>query len=517
MPRTEHSTKHRPRPERRVLLALGLAAALLAAPPASAELFNLVGARYQGMGGAGVAVAEDSLAIYWNPGAMAFDDSWGVNFGFGGNASVEGNILEILDRTIDQWDGLGGTLDDVQAGNNLTPAQVQSLIDFAVNGLAALDTQGKGLAVSADAELMGRYRGWGFSAMALANAGVQPFVDDINLGLSVGVNAVDNVVGAGNDRSGQFQNISSQSLADQITGTSAYWSQNQAEELVWLSEQAGVNTSDGDSRRFLANVAQRTGEAVGDPGLSVDGNDSGVFTRGIITNEFALTYGHAFFDKKLGFGGNIKYIYGITFNSFLRYDDVDNVGDALDQIFDSRNSKRSSNFGLDLGLKYKATDWLDLGLLARNVNSPAFDAVRDPDVPRARQNFILEPQVRAGLALYPVKRWVLALDIDVLENNSTSIIGLEYRMISFGTEYRIPIGSLVDLSLRTGLWTNLAQNPNDSLAWTGGLGLRIGGFNLDVAVGSALNSSEIETDVGQTADIPNRLNAAFQLAWVHRF
>jgi hypothetical protein len=201
-------------------LALGLAtAALLAAGSASAELFNLVGARYQAMGGAGVAVAEDSLAIYWNPGAMPFQDSWGMNLGLGGNTSVEGNIIELLEQTIDDWDSLGGTLDDVQAGNSLTPAQVQSLIDFGVNGLAALDTHGKGVAVSADAELMGRFRGWGLSAISLANAGVQPIVDDVNLGLSVGPNAVQNVVGVGMDRSGQFSNDpDSQSLADEIAG-----------------------------------------------------------------------------------------------------------------------------------------------------------------------------------------------------------------------------------------------------------------------------------------------------------
>jgi hypothetical protein len=499
-------------------LALGLAtAALLAAGSASAELFNLVGARYQAMGGAGVAVAEDSLAIYWNPGAMPFQDSWGMNLGLGGNASVEGNIIELLNQTIDDWDSLGGTLDDVQAGNSLTPAQVQSLIDFGVNGLAALDTHGKGVAVSADAELMGRFRGWGLSAISLANAGVQPIVDDVNLGLSVGPNAVQNVVGVGMDRSGQFSNDpDSQSLADEIAG-GAYWNQDQAEELVWLSEQAGVNTSNPGTRGILTGIADSTGQGTSDSGVNIDANNSGVLTRGIITNEFALTYGHAFFDKKLGFGGNVKYIYGVTFNSFLRYDDVDSVGDALDQLFDSKNTRRSSNFGLDLGLKYKATDWLDLGLVARNVNAPSFTAARDPDSPLANQNFILEPQVRAGLAVYPLNRWVLALDIDVLENNSSSIIGLEYRMISFGTEYRIPIGSFVDLALRTGLWTNLAENPNDSLAWTGGIGLRLGGFHLDVAVGSALDSTDIETDVNETRSVPNRLNAALQLGWVHNF
>ncbi|MBW2274059.1 MAG: conjugal transfer protein TraF [Deltaproteobacteria bacterium] len=520
MPRTTHATRtpsRRPGPRATSALALA-AVTLLAAGSASAELFNLVGARYQGMGGAGVAVAEDSLAIYWNPGAMPFQDSWGVNFGVGGNASVEGNVIELLDETINDWDALGSTLDDVQAGNSLTSGQVQDLIDFAVNGLPALDTRGSGIAVSADAELMGRFRGWGLSAMSLANAGVQPVVDDLNLGLSVGANAVDNVVGSGMDRSGQFSNDpSSQSLADAIAASTTYWTQDQAEELVWQSEQAGVNTSKQRSRDMLTSMAETTGAGIGNPGINLDANDSGVFTRGIITNEFALTYGHAFFDKKLGFGGNIKYIYGVTFNSFLRYDDYDNVGDALDDLFDDGNSKRSSNFGLDLGLKYKATDWLDLGLVARNVNAPSFDAARDPNVPLANQNFILEPQVRAGLALYPLKRWILALDIDVLENNSTNIIGLEQRMISFGTEYRIPIGGSFDLALRTGLWTNLSHRPSDSLAWTGGLGIRWGGFHLDAAVGSALSSTDIETDVGTTKSFPNRLNAALQLQWVHHF
>ena len=142
------------------------------------------------------------------------------------------------------------------------------------------------------------------------------------------------------DRSGQFSNDpGSQSLADQIAASSAYWTQDQAEELVWQSEQAGVNTSGNARADMLSSMAETTGAGTGDPGINLEVNDSGVYTRGIITNEFALTYGHAFFDKKLGFGGNVKYIYGVTFNSFLRYDDVDSVGDALDQLFDSREQQ----------------------------------------------------------------------------------------------------------------------------------------------------------------------------------
>ena len=45
--------------------------AALAGVPASAQTFEAVGIRAQGMAGAFVAVADDASAVYWNPGAMA--------------------------------------------------------------------------------------------------------------------------------------------------------------------------------------------------------------------------------------------------------------------------------------------------------------------------------------------------------------------------------------------------------------------------------------------------------------
>ena len=44
---------------------------LLAASPASAQMFESVGIRAQGMGGAFVAVADDSTATWWNPAGLA--------------------------------------------------------------------------------------------------------------------------------------------------------------------------------------------------------------------------------------------------------------------------------------------------------------------------------------------------------------------------------------------------------------------------------------------------------------
>ncbi len=53
----------------RALPALTVLALL--APSASAQIFESVGTRAQGMGGAFVAVADDATAVYWNPAGLA--------------------------------------------------------------------------------------------------------------------------------------------------------------------------------------------------------------------------------------------------------------------------------------------------------------------------------------------------------------------------------------------------------------------------------------------------------------
>ncbi len=48
-----------------------IALSVLAASPAAAQTFEIVGTRAAGMGGAFVAVADDASATYWNPGGLA--------------------------------------------------------------------------------------------------------------------------------------------------------------------------------------------------------------------------------------------------------------------------------------------------------------------------------------------------------------------------------------------------------------------------------------------------------------
>ncbi len=53
----------------RTALAAGLLAST--ALPAKAQIYEIVGTRAQGMGGAFVAVADDATATWWNPAGLA--------------------------------------------------------------------------------------------------------------------------------------------------------------------------------------------------------------------------------------------------------------------------------------------------------------------------------------------------------------------------------------------------------------------------------------------------------------
>ena len=66
-----------------------LAVTVSAAAPGSAAVWVNVGPRYQAMGGAGVAIADDSLAQYWNPAAFAFMRGWDAQLPISTNYSIE--------------------------------------------------------------------------------------------------------------------------------------------------------------------------------------------------------------------------------------------------------------------------------------------------------------------------------------------------------------------------------------------------------------------------------------------
>ncbi|MBY0398857.1 hypothetical protein K2X89_01060, partial [Myxococcota bacterium] len=186
-------------------LALGLGAIPLilglAAEGAWAESWSFVGARYQGMGGAGVAVVDDENAAYWNPGALAFTESYGVSLPVGARIGAEGSTLEDVDRVTEYLDDLGNgdldqLIDDLSNGNTLSGQQLGTALRLAAQELPALDEEGEGVGAGIDASLLMRYRNFEVSGIGLSHFAADPVFDRGNLSLSAetGANAVDQLV-----------------------------------------------------------------------------------------------------------------------------------------------------------------------------------------------------------------------------------------------------------------------------------------------------------------------------------
>jgi hypothetical protein len=155
---------------------------------------------------------------------------------------------------------------------------------------------------------------------------------------------------------------------------------------------------------------------------SILDNESGARVRGLGVIESGVGYGHSFFDGLLSVGANLKYMHGITYSKFAGYQTIE---DAELDFGDSNLREESGNFGLDLGLMSKPFDFLQVGLVARNVNSPKFKTGRDED-PNGRKNFTVDAQVRMGAAFFPFSNdtLVIATDLDLTENESDLLGGI---------------------------------------------------------------------------------------------
>ena len=477
------------------------------------------------MGGAGVAVADDSYAAYWNPAALAFQDKTppdGV-LPAGGHLSIEGDLLRDANR-IDDFIRANLvstlTLPKIAVGLQLTSAtDLRNALTLTTQLLPTLDREGDGIRFNTGIGLMGRGRRFALSGIGFGQYAADPVLDLQNLSFNNNTTSaaqrVSNLFLPGAvDRSGAFTNPASQGLANTIAaiftaaGIGAP-AQNQAEELIFQAELAGVNTGDPRSQQILTSIASATANGTGD----LQNNNTGVLIRGAMTAEVGLSYGHPIklpaplLDHKLGIGGSLKYIYGTTFSRFRRYDDID-PAEVVDDLNGSKNSKTSHNVGIDLGILYKPTDSLRVGLVGRNLNNPSFARVGASD-------FVLARQIRGGAAFNLTERWILAGDIDLLENKSENLSGFRSRLASAGTEYVQPLGPL-SVALRGGVYSNLGSGAEKDLAITLGLGFEVAGFSLNLAAGGTPSTREVET--GSNPDeLPSRADVSASLRWAGSF
>ena len=162
-----------------------------------------------------------------------------------------------------------------------------------------------------------------------------------------------------------------------------------ANNLVWLAERAGADTSDANTQSFLTRLAVQS--AAGAGGDAFQNNQTGAAVAGLSTQEFAFTYAHKvpmpfrsemgdttrgitdFIHNRISLGGNLKYMLGIGVAEAIRYSDGEGGGGVTSSVAGFKDPKISHNFGLDIGLSARPVDWLQFGMVARNVNGPKFD------------------------------------------------------------------------------------------------------------------------------------------------
>ena len=513
-----------PPPTLGILLALALWLGPSRAAHASSE-WQFIGARYQGMAGAGVAVADDSLALYWNPGALGFTTGHDAQFPFGVSVSAEGNVMSEIDELDALARDVNSILKKISDGEPLSDSEKSTVLQIVARDIPLFNDDDEGFLPRANIGLTGRTGGFAFGIIGDGDSVIAPFEDDVNLGLDEGAtpgSRIASFVGAGNDRSSELSSAG-QSLADLIADdfrsfTSTGLEQNQAEEYVFLAESGGLDTSNAQVSDSLRQSAQAT--AASRDSL-VSNNLTGAAAVTLVTAETTLAYGHSFFDM-VGIGGAVRYIYGNTFVDYTTFNDVDSVRELIKETLEFNNRADSHNFAVDLGVLIRPTDWLRIGVVGRNLNEPDFDvnlpaSLSDDlrEVGISIDEYQLERQFRAGVAVQPFSWWTIAADIDLTRNNTPFVRGLESRLLSIGTEARLSY-KRVGFALRAGTFMNLGHDQNQDPVLTGGFGLRFWKITFDLSASVATERDQFES-IGTNDHIPVRVGFAGQIGYHTEF
>ncbi|MGQ0694847.1 MAG: conjugal transfer protein TraF [Nitrospiraceae bacterium] len=203
------------------------------------------------------------------------------------------------------------------------------------------------------------------------------------------------------------------------------------------------------------------------PGVSAINLTGTMTLPGLEARQLAFSYAYAFAEKTVSIGVTAKIIQGAAYSGTMTLQGgkgvsiTDNFGKAT----------ISTNFGIDVGAIYRPASWLRLGVVAKDINHPTFDAPGGGELE-------LEPQVRGGVAVNPYSTLTLTVDVDATANK-TLLPGIKSQVVSLGAEQTILSEFL---SFRIGTFKNV-KDAATPFTPTAGLGLRIYSFRADVGGG----------------------------------
>lgn len=500
------------------LTLLVLFAAFGLAGTAHAVEWLLIGARQRGMGGAGVATADESSAVYWNPASLPAESKW--SFGMDGSFSIElapetlgrlADLVGTIETLQTDFAFLQASFDALEVAGTATDDDLAMVLDFVLNNFSDLDRKDLGLLLDGginvnvqagtfgvsvgavtyfDAGLIADLGGLAMAALgdAVSNMDSAMYLaGTVNLGALPAVTYPAEIAGLGATIE-SMMTAAGVANPNQTTAVLLYiagaadttnYLYSDLEALLTplgVDSFADADLTDPAVQNMLLNIV---GATLGGGG-PIDANETGIHLRGAGVAEVAIARSFPIIKNKLSVGATVRMMTARTFNidvTYAEYSGAAGVNDALDDLMAEVQSQfvddplDSTGVGIDIGVDFQLNKFIRFGLTMKNLNRPQFD------LPNTTDKFVIEPQVRIGVAFKPLPWLLVASDIDLTENRSQVATDYGMRAYSLGAEFSV----LKVLQLRAGIYGNLLSLAKPP-AFTLGVGVRIGSlFKLDIA------------------------------------
>lgn len=475
--------------------------------------FDAIGARGNGMGGAGVAQIDDENAPQWNPANLTlpsvtrgYEDDAATSLGFQLGAQVQStnNFLRNSQDLVDFFEAneTSGIFDGTYGEGNRD--EFIELLGY----VRDLEGDGQGALINATAGVPNaRHTNWSISLNNITDAAAYTDID-LTGGLELGNSEVQQAFGdtVASPSSSDYQDVATSCAnsfqqgawntndfgLDSTYGSGSTGKQGLAEYVASYAEKENVSPS--QTKKYCEAGNDILDQSVGSSGSAgFDTDAQRVIFEGASITEAAFSYARPepvaeVAGAPIYVGGSARIMQGrvayVEDNPFNT-----NASDSTDEVFDEdENVETSTNFGLDLGVTYDARDTLGFkaGLVGKYLNSPEFDY---PDEgPDGESSVTVDPQVRLGLSAYPLDFmpvdvgsdwWQLSADYDVTKNE-TILQNYEKQYVAVGNEFNLVNSFWWNLALRAGVRKNLAESAEGNL-FTAGVGLQMAGLNVEVS------------------------------------
>lgn len=214
-------------------------------------------------------------------------------------------------------------------------------------------------------------------------------------------------------------------------------------------------------------------------------NNAFMVTNTLDTLEIPLSYTMQVYTGGFGTfhaGIALKYIYAGHSSSKIKLTKDTNIANPFSDIFKSPTGARTNTAGIDIGLAYALpNEWLVIGIVGKNLNSPILKAQRLVDTNGALANndkLKMDAQYRLGISTRAIPMTTLAMDIDLkpnyefggfntkVDSTANPVIRRQVQYISFGAMLNAGL-----LDLRLGASKDIKEkNANDGWLFSAGVG-----------------------------------------------